>query len=120
MHFSPDGNQLAVAGIGVVTNVDGFVGPCRLEVWDWRGGKRTYAGQDKHKAILNDVQYDPVGRIVSGGGGDSGGLLAFWDVAKPRPIHKAKPKGHLQRLALSADARSIYACGHGGFQVWRA
>src|SRR5262249_8514508 len=37
--FSPDGNRLAVSGIGPVTNVDGFVGPCRVELWDWQAGK---------------------------------------------------------------------------------
>ncbi|MBC8290610.1 MAG: hypothetical protein H8E37_09860, partial [Planctomycetes bacterium] len=57
VRFSPDGTQLAVAGIGAVTNVDGFVGPARIEVWDWQSGKRLFASEEKHKAVLNDVVF---------------------------------------------------------------
>ena len=117
--FSPDGKQLAIGGIGKVTNVDGFVGPCRVEVWDWSKGKRTFLGQDRHKAVLNHVTFHPTESIlIAGGGGDSGGILAFWDLKKTEPIHKAKPKGHLQHFILDTDSQRILAAGHGGFQIW--
>src|SRR5262249_22542820 len=78
--FSPDGKTLAVSGIGPVTNVDGFVGPCRVELWSWKSGKRTSVAQDRHSAILNHVAYGPKGEwIVAAGGGDGGGALVLWD-----------------------------------------
>lgn len=118
LRFSPDGGRLAVAGIGQVTNVDGFVGPCRLELWDWKAGRREYAGQAKHQAIQNDVAFGPEDWIISTGGGDGGGNLAFWKASESAPLHIAKPEGHLHRLIVRADGREIYLAGHGGFQVW--
>jgi WD40 repeat protein len=117
--FSPDGLSLAVSGIGPVTNVDGFVGPCRVELWDWKTGKRTGAAQDRHQAILNHVAYGPKGAwLAAAGGGDGGGALVFWDTTSAAPA-VVKPKGHLQAFACDAAGETLYAAGHGGFQVWR-
>ncbi len=116
--FSPDGTKLAISGIGAVTNVDGFVGPCRMELWDWRAGKRIAFAQDKHQAILNHVAFTPDGKwLIAVGGGDGGGAIVFW-TGNETPPHVAKPKGHLQAFALGANSR-LYAVGHGGFQVWQ-
>ncbi|MDA0590943.1 MAG: WD40 repeat domain-containing protein [Planctomycetota bacterium] len=117
--FSPDGSQLALAGIGAVTNVDGFVGPTRIEMWDHESGKRTWAAEDQHKAVLNHLTFHPTKPIlIAGGGGDSGGILGFWDKATGKLRHKAKPKGHLQRIEPRADGTHLFAVGHGGFQIW--
>ena len=117
--FSPDGSRLAVSGIGAVTNVDGFVGPCRAELWDWRAGTRAAVGQDRHQAILNHVAFGPAGSWVAAvGGGDGGGALVFWDPAGTGP-QVVKPKGHLQAFVTDRAGTRLYAVGHGGFQVWR-
>jgi WD40 repeat protein len=117
--FSPDGLQLAIGGIGQVTNVDGFVGPCRVELWDWRAGKRVFAGEDSHKAVVNHVAFHPARSwLIGAGGGDSGGILAFWDRKATKAVHKAKPKGHLQRFLLDANSEQLLAVGYGGFQIW--
>jgi WD40 repeat protein len=119
LRFSPDGTRLAISGIGRVTNVDGFVGPCRVEVWDWQSGKRIFTGQDKHKAVLNDVIFHPTEPwMIAAGGGDDGGLLAIWDQKNEPPAHMVKPKGHIHRLALDSTQPRLYAAGHGGFQFW--
>jgi len=118
--FSDDGNQLGIAGIGAVTNVDGFVGPCRIELWDWRAAKQTFAGQDKHNAILNDlafVQDDSL--LIAAGGGDSGGVITFWDLKQKKLVHKVKPKGHIQQFVVDSKRNQILACGHAGFQIWK-
>lgn len=117
--FSLDSKHVALAGIGQVTNVDGFVGPCRLEVWDWRAAKRLYLGTDKHQGILNHVEYLPDSQwVIGAGGGDGGPLLAFWDQAAEAPIAKAKPKAHIQHFVYDAQARQLIAVGLGGIQVW--
>ena len=117
--FSADGQQLALGGIGLVTNVDGFVGPCRIEVWDWQAGRRTFAGQGKHQAIQNDLVFGSDSWIISGGGGDGGANLAFWNPPAEAPAHLAKPEGHLHRIALDPPQRRLFTAGSGGFQEWR-
>ncbi len=117
--FSPQSERLAIGGIGRVTNVDGFVGPCRVEVWDWQAGQRVYTGQDDHKAVLNHLAFHPSESwLIGAGGGDSGGLFAFWDLKTEKPVHKAKPKGHVQQFVLDALRPQLFAAGYGGFQIW--
>ncbi len=121
--FSPDGSKLALAGIGQVTNVDGFVGPARLELWDWQAARREYAGQAKHQAIQNDLQFVAASAmndwVVTAGGGDGGGALAFWKPADAAPVHLAKPEGHAQQLLVDLAGGRLFLAGHGGFQIWR-
>lgn len=117
--FSPDGRELAMGGIGRVTNVDGFVGPCRIEVWDWRGGQRKFFAEDKHQAVFNDLAFHPTAPwLIAGGGGDGGGLLAFWDLSGKRLGHKLGVKGHLQRVRWNTSGTQIAAAGFGGFQFF--
>lgn len=117
--FSPDGSRIALAGIGAVTNVDGFVGPARIEVWDWQTGQRIFTTEDKHQAVLNHVGFHPTKPLlIAGGGGDGGGILAFLETEKGTWTHKAKPKGHLQRFSLNSTGDHVFAVGHGGFQIW--
>ena len=115
--FSDDGATLAVAGIGQVSNVDGFVGPCRAELWNWEKGERTFVGEDSHKAVLNDIAFLPGGILGGAGGGDGGGVIAFWDQSDKKATHKVKPKGHLQQFLMS-DATTMIAVGHNGLQRW--
>lgn len=127
VRFSPDGTKFAVAGIGAVSNVDGFVGPARIEVWDWRAGKRLQVLEDKHQAVLNDVRWTSDGkRLIAGGGGDGGGLLISWSVESSvggndkdaKPIRKIKLKGHPHRLNFIDSERSLVVTGFDGVQVW--
>jgi WD40 repeat protein len=119
IRFSPDGKRLALSGIGKITNVDGFVGPCRMEVWDWRSGKRTAELQDNHQAVLNDVSWSADGkRLTAAGGGDGGGLLVVWDVEAKTPEAKIKLKGHVHRLVPVGGGTLLAASGFEGMQVW--
>ncbi len=118
--FSPDGTRLALAGIGAVTNVDGFVGPARVEVWDPKAEERSFVIQDGHKAVLNHVAFHPTRPLlIAAGGGDGGGLLGLWDSGSGTLVHKAKPKGHLQRFLIDEAAGQIVAAGHAGLQFWK-
>ncbi len=71
--------------------------------------------------VLNHLIFHPTEPwLIAGGGGDSGGILALWDLRKTAPAQKGKPKGHLQQLALSTDRSQILAVGYGGgFQIWQ-
>lgn len=119
LRFSPDGTRLALAGIGQISNTDGFVGPCRLEVWDWRARQREATLQDSHQAVLNDVLWSPDGRkLTAAGGGDSGGVLVVWDIDGKQPEQKLKFKGHAQRLARIDEGGLLLAAGFEGMQAW--
>lgn len=119
--FSPDGTRIALSGIGAVTNVDGFVGPARVEVWDATTVKRVFTVEDNHKAVFNHVAFHPtLPLVVAGGGGDSGGFLGVWNTDTRMLVHKAKPKGHLQRFTVDAEGERLLAAGHDGFQIWKA
>jgi WD40 repeat protein len=119
-----DGGRLVLGGIGPISNVDGFVGPARFEIWDWQAAKRLYRGQDKHNAILDCVLHLPEqDLLIGGGGGDAGPFLGFWNLKdepplRELPVHKAKPKAHIQHLAFDPQSQRLLPVGHGGFQIW--
>jgi WD40 repeat protein len=122
--FLPDG-RLAIGGLGPVSNVDGFVGPARFELWDWQAERMLLRCQDKHHAILDHLQFLPEQNLmIGGGGGDAGPFLGFWNVeAQPAdgvvaPIHKAKPKSHIHHFVFDPAGPRLLAVGHGGFQLW--
>lgn len=124
VRFSPDGKLLAVAGIGQITNVDGFVGPCRVEIFDWRKAKRIAVLDDDHKGVMNDVVWSSDGKELFGaGGGDGGGVLLRWSIdpaAKEniKPSLKVKFNGHTHRLAWIEADRRLLAAGFEGVQLW--
>jgi WD40 repeat protein len=116
--FLPDG-RLAIGGLGPVSNVDGFVGPARFELWDWQAGKMLQRCQDKHHAILDHLEFLPDRNLmIGGGGGDAGPFLGFWDIATEAPLHKAQPKNHIHHFVFDSAGPRILAVGHGGFQIW--
>lgn len=118
LRFLPDG-RLAIGGLGPVSNVDGFVGPARFELWDWQAGKMLMRCQDKHHAILDHLEFLPDRNLmIGGGGGDAGPFLGFWDVTAEAPLHKAKAKKHIHHFVFDPAGPRILAVGHGGFQIW--
>ncbi len=118
VRFSPDGSLIALAGIGQISNVDGFVGPTRVELWDWRAVKRRHVLSDSHNAVLNDLVFTSDGQhLVAGGGGDGGGVLLSWQLGKDKPVQKLKLKGHIHRLAWVNNER-LLAAGFETVQLW--
>ena len=122
--FLPDG-RLAIGGLGPVSNVDGFVGPARFELWDWQAEKMLLRCQDKHHAILDHLEFLPEQNLmIGGGGGDAGPFLGFWDItSKPADgvtpvLHKGKPKSHIHHFVFDPAGPRILAAGYGGFQIW--
>jgi WD40 repeat protein len=127
--FAPDGNHLAVGGIGQVGNVDGFAGPAHVELWDWRMPRQRFAaGAQGYKGIVNHLLFSPDGSwLVGAGGGGDNGFLAFWQtdlsVAPPEdkndvPGQRVKADGHLHRICLDPAGGRLYAVGYRKLEVW--
>jgi WD40 repeat protein len=127
--FSPDGNRLAVGGIGQVENVDGLGGPAHVEVWDWRKPEKRFAGGAQgHKGLINALLFHPDGWLVGAGGGSDNGFLAFWKTANlpdtpadkkdALPVQRIKADGHLHRLCMKPDGSELYSAGFNKVNVW--
>ena len=76
--FSPDGNRLAVGGIGKIGNIDHLEGPARVEVFDWRKGQRTHEFPgDGTKGLVERLLFLPDGdRLLAVGGANDGFLMS--------------------------------------------
>ena len=120
-HQFVDDTRLALGGIGPISNVDGFVGPARFEIWDWVAKKRLHRGQDKHHAIIDHLEYAPDWQtLIGAGGGDAGPFLGLWRLDGDAPYHKCQAKQHIHHFVLDAAEKRMPAVGHSGFQYGRS
>src|SRR5262249_37936106 len=56
--FSPDGQQLAVGGMGKVGNIDHLEGKARVEGFDWQKGQRTHEFPgDRFAGLFNRLAF---------------------------------------------------------------
>lgn len=114
-----DNQRLVLGGLGPVSNVDGFVGPARFEIWDWAAPRMLHRGQDKHHAIIDHLEYVAAWEtLITGGGGDAGPFLGLWKLDSELPWHKGKPKQHIHHFVVDVANTRLLAVGHGGFQMW--
>lgn len=111
--FSPDGKELAVGGTGKIGNIDHLEAKARIEVFDWKAGKRTgeFPG-DKHQGIVNHLAWAPDGSWILGAGGAGEGFLTFLDGKTKKPVRQEKLPMHAHDFALSDDATSLITVGH--------
>jgi WD40 repeat protein len=111
--FSPDGQQLAVGGTGKIGNIDHLEAKARIEVFDWKTGKRLaeFPG-DKHQGIVNKLTWSPNGAWLLGAGGAGEGFLIFLDGKTKKPLRQEKVAMHVHDFALSPDAAEIISVGH--------
>jgi WD40 repeat protein len=89
--FSPDGKQLAAAGLR------------GLDLWNVESGQlvRTFKG---HQGGVTDVVFSPNGRRLASAGMD--GSVRVWDTAGPRdPILISMGKTQAEEIILSPDGR---------------
>jgi len=117
--FSPDGNTLAVGGMGQVGNIDHLGGKARVEVFDWQRGERTgeFPG-DKFKGLVEQLHFASDGRWLLAAGGDHGGFLMFLDLKKKEILRQEKAPMHVHGLSLTEDEKTIYAVGHQKIAIW--
>jgi WD40 repeat protein len=110
--FSPDGSQLAVGGIGKISNIDHLDGKPRVEVFDWQTGKRLAEFSGEGKGLVERLQFHPHGDWLLAAGGYTDGFLLFCDVAAKKVITQQKVPLYVHDLALNEQIDKIYAVGH--------
>jgi len=111
--FSPDGQQLAIGGTGKIGNIDHLEAKARIEVFDWKSGKRLaeFPG-DKHTGIVNKLAWSPDGSWLLGAGGAGDGFLTFLDGKSGKPLRQEKVAMHVHDFALTPDATRLTCAGH--------
>ena len=118
--FSPDGKQLAVGGMGKVGNIDHLQGKARVEVFDWKAGKRLHELSDgKRKGLVEQIVYSPDGKWFLTAGGDHKGFITIYDAKTGKLIHSDAAKDHVHAVAFNADFTELYASHHSAVSHWR-
>ena len=112
--FSPDGDRLAIGGIGKIGNIDHLEGPARVEVFDWRKTERTHEfNGDMPKGMVERLVYHPNGeRLVAVGGANDGFLLVLDLKAKSVAVQEKAP-AHLHDATLGDAPDALFVAGHG-------
>lgn len=117
--FSPDSEQLAVGGIGQIGNIDHLGGPSRVEIFNWREGRRLYEIEDeKLKGLVEQLAFHQSGAWLLAAGGDNNGFVTFYDSATGKLIHQVKAPMHVHAFVLSEDCGRLYTVGHDKIAVW--
>jgi WD40 repeat protein len=109
--FSPDGNHLAVGGVGQINNVDSLAGPSRVEVFDWQRGGRVleFTGAS---GIVNRLHYEPQGQWLCAIGGGSNGLVMFYDTRSRTMLHQGNVSMHVYDATFNEDCTTLIAVGY--------
>ncbi len=117
--FSPDGALLAVGGMGKVGNIDHLEGKARVEVFDWRKGRRTHEFPDnKFNGLVEHLEFHPKGDWLLCAGGAHDGFLFFLDLKTKKILKQEKVPTHVHDVALDEACETVYAVGHGRVTVF--
>ena len=118
--FSPDGKLLAVGGMGQVGNIDHLGGKARVEIFDWQKQERTHVyGDGEFKGLVESLVWHPQGDWLLAGGGANDGWLMFFDLGDEKGAAKnEKAPMHIHELALSENAKQLWAVGHAKLVKW--
>ncbi len=112
--FSVDGRLLAIGGTGQIGNIDHLEALARIEVFDWHANQRTieHAG-DKHKGLVERMEFSPAGDWLVSAGGDHEGFIKFLSLADGKVLHQEKAPMHVHDFDLNEACDTLYAAGHG-------
>lgn len=85
----------------------------RIEIFDWQKGERKHElNNDKFKALVEDLVFDPSGQWLLSSGGAGDGFVTFTNVETGKPIHQDKLPMHVHQLALNEANDTLFAVGH--------
>jgi WD40 repeat protein len=117
--FSPDGQHLAVGGMGQVGNIDHLEGKARVEVFAWKTGEKTHTyGECNFKGLVESLAFHPSGLLIAGGG-DQNGFLMVFDLDEPKKsVRDEKAPMHIHQLTLNEAGDVVYAVGHNKLAKW--
>lgn len=117
--FSHDGKLLAAGGIGKIGNIDHLGGPSRIEIFDWKAGKRIHEIEDdKFKGLVEQMAFHPSGDWFIASGGDHGGFVSFYETKTGKLIHQEKAPMHIHAFAMNESFEKLYTVGHDRIAVW--
>lgn len=117
--FSPDGEQLAVGGIGKIGNIDHLGGPARLEIFAWKTGKSLLVKEDEErKGLIEQLLWAPDASWLLAAGGDNKGFVSFWDPTNGNSLHHDVVNGHIHGIAFDAATGTLTAVGHEHITRW--
>jgi WD40 repeat protein len=117
--FSPDGERLAVGGIGKINNVDHLDGKARVEVFDWRKGERTHEFlDDKVKGLVERLEFHPDGHWLIAAGGDNAGFLMVLDLKTKAVLFQEKAPMHIHDTSFDESSGTLVAAGFGKIAIF--
>ena len=118
--FSPDGNQIAVGGMGKVGNIDHLEGKARIEVFDWKNPAKPLVElqSDKFAGLVNCLRFAPDGAWLLGAGGAAEGFFLFADVAAKKLVKQEKAPMHIHDFAMNDKADALTVAGHNKLAVY--
>jgi len=117
--FSPDGKHLAVGGMGKVGNIDHLGGPARIEVFDWKAGKRLHEIEDgKHKGLVEQIAYHKTGKWFLTAGGKHKGFITIYDAESGKMINQEPAHDHVHGVAANEDVTRLYVVHHSKVSLW--
>jgi WD40 repeat protein len=117
--FSQDGTRLAVGGIGTVENVDGLLGPARLEVFVWQSGTRLLEIEDKEKnGLIEQIAWGPNDQWLLTAGGDHKGVFALYAPDTGTQLLRGETDGHIHGFLFDEARGVIDAAGHHELTRW--
>jgi len=117
--FSRDGRLLAAGGIGTIGNIDHLGGPSRIEVFDWKAGKRLHViSDDKFKGLVEQIAFSPDDEWFAAIGGDHKGFVSLYETATGRLIVQQRAAGHLHGGVFSENWDTLETVGHHLLSTW--
>ncbi len=109
MEFSPDGQQLVVAGIAKVSNAFAGIGVPTAVLFDVATGKQlaVMTSAKATKGTLWGVRFHPSGEFIVGAAGSSGGWLAFWKTGETKSFFDFKLPGDGYDVSFHPDGMRL-------------
>jgi len=111
--FSPDSKYLAVGGTGKIGNIDHLEANARIEVFEWQKQEKSKEFIiDKHKGLVEFLEFHPDGNILLGAGGAGEGFICFVDLKENKVAHQEKAQMNVHGVFTQNKMTSILAGGH--------